>query len=406
MVVKNWKRTYALIWGGQLASVLTSSVAGFAVVFWMSLECRSAEVLAWAALASILPQSLLGPLVGVYVDRWNRRRTMIAADGAIALCTLAIALLFRSGAAELWHLYLLLACRSMGAAFHTPAMQASMPLLVPAEELPRVAGANQTIISLSNVAGPALGALLLNFTSIDNILMLDVAGAAIACTTLLFVAIPNPAPQRQKPHLWRELREGLAAVRAVRGMGTLFALAIGVIFFLRPVGVQFPLLTLEHFGGGSYEMSLIETVWGGGALIGSAIMGARLYRINHVMLICAMDIIVGVSIFISGILPPEAFMVFALLTAAEGIAGGVFNSTFIAVVQSRLESGVLGRVLACYYSIGMLPTAVGLLGTGFVAERFGLTAAFVASGAIIILISVAATLSPALRALGKKGGEE
>ncbi len=400
--MNNWKNIFAVIWSGQLVSVLTSAVVGYAMIFWMSLEMQSAEVLAWGAVASILPQSLLGPVIGVYVDRWSRRRTMILSDAAIAFCTLLMAALFWTGRAELWHIYLLMACRSAGSAFHMPAMQASMPLLAPAEQLPRIAGANQIIVSLSNIAGPALGALLLSFTSIANILMLDVAGALVACATLAAVRIPDPEPRKTRRNVLSELSEGLAAVGSVRGMAALFALSIAVIFFLRPVGVQFPLLTLEHFGGGKFEMSLIEIVWGGGALVGSAIMGARLYRIDRVMLICAMEMVVGASLLASGLLPAGAFFVFVLLTAAEGIAGGVFNATFISVVQSRLDSAVLGRVLACYYSIGMLPTAIGLLGTGFLADRFGLTAAFVGSGAAIVLIAIAASLTPSLRLLGRE----
>lgn len=149
-------------------------------------------MLALAAIAGMLPQSLLGPLVGVYVDRWDRKRTMILADSFIALCTLALTALFWLGAAGMWHIYILLACRSAGSAFHIPAMQASVPLLAPASQLTRIAGVNQIIASLSSIAGPALGALLINLTSIGNILLLDVAGAAIACISLLCVRIPNP----------------------------------------------------------------------------------------------------------------------------------------------------------------------------------------------------------------------
>ena len=78
--MENWKKTFGIIWSGQLASILSSSVVGYAIIFWMSIETGSAEVLALAASAGMLPQSLLGPVVGVYVDRWDRKRTMILAD--------------------------------------------------------------------------------------------------------------------------------------------------------------------------------------------------------------------------------------------------------------------------------------------------------------------------------------
>ncbi len=400
--MENWKKIFAVIWSGQLASVLSSSVVGYAIIFWMSLETGSAEVLAIAAIAGMLPQSLLGPLVGVYVDRWDRKRTMILADSFIALCTLGLAVLFWLGVAEMWHIYLLLACRSAGSAFHMPAMQASVPLLAPESQLTRIAGVNQIISSLSNIAGPALGALLLNLTSIGNILLLDVAGAAIACTSLLFVRIPNPERNTRQAGLRRELKEGFAAIGAVKGLGGLFTVAVIILFFIMPVGVLFPLMTLQHFGGGSYEMSLIEIVWGGGALTGGAIMGARIYKVNRVLLINVMNMLVGASFLLSGLLPPTAFVWFALLTASEGIAGGVFNASFIAVVQSRIDSAVLGRVLSLYFSFGLLPSALGLLGTGFLAQHVGLTNTFVISGSVIIAVAVAACFIPALMQLDRK----
>ena len=105
--MENWKKTFAVIWSGQLASILSSSVVAFAIIFWVSLETGSAQVLALAAIAGMLPQSLLGPLVGVYVDRWDRKWTMILADSFIALCTLLLAVLFWLGVARMWHIYVL-----------------------------------------------------------------------------------------------------------------------------------------------------------------------------------------------------------------------------------------------------------------------------------------------------------
>lgn len=400
--MKNWKKVFAVIWSGQLASILSSSVVGYSIIFWMSLETGSAEVLALAAIAGMLPQSLLGPFVGVYVDRWDRKRTMILADSFIALCTFALSVLFWLGIAHMWHIYLLLACRSAGSAFHMPAMQASVPLLAPAEQLTRIAGINQMISSLSNIAGPALGALLINLTSIGNILLLDVAGAAVACTSLLFVQIPNPVRSPLRPSLRREMKEGFAAIAAIRGLGWLFAVAITVLFFLMPVGVMFPLMTLQHFGGGTYEMSLIEIVWGGGALLGGAIMGARVYRVNRVLLINAMNMVVGLSFLLSGLLPATGFLFFAVLTVIEGVAGGVFNAAFIAVVQHRIDSAVLGRVLSLYFSLGLLPATLGLLGMGFLAEHVGLTLTFILSGSIIALIGLASCFVPVLIRLDRQ----
>ena len=378
--MESWKKTFAVIWSGQLASILSSEVVAYSIIFWMSLETGSAEVLALAAIAGMLPQSLLGPLVGVYVDRWDRKRTMILADSFIALCTLALTALFWLGAARMWHIYILLACRSAGSAFHIPAMQASVPLLAPASQLTRIAGVNQIIA----------------------ILLLDVAGAAIACISLLCVRIPNPARDAtRKPDLWREFREGFSAMHAIPGMGWLFTLAIVVWFFIMPVGVMFPLMTLQHFGGGAFEMSLIEIVWGGGALVGGAVMGARTYRVSRIVLVNLMYLVVGLSFALSGLLSPAGFLWFALFTAAAGISSSVFNASFVSVVQTRIEAGMLGRVMSLYRSFGLLPAALGLLGTGFLAENVGLTTTFVVAGTIIVAVGAAGFFIPSVMRLDR-----
>ena len=378
--MENWKKTFAVIWSGQLASILSSSVGAFAIIFWVSLETGSAQVLALAAIAGMLPQSLLGPLVGVYVDRWDRKWTMILADSFIALCTLLLAVLFWLDVARMWHIYVLLACRSIGSAFHTPAMQASVPLLAPKQQLTRIAGINQIISSLSNIIGPAFGALLINL-----------------------VRIPNPERSTaQKPSLWREFREGFGAMHAVPGMGWFFTLAVLVWFFIMPVGVMFPLMTLQHFGGGAYEMSLIEIVWGGGALIGGAVMGARTYRVNRIVLINLMYLTIGLLFAASGMLPPTAFALFAALSLIEGVTSSVFNSSFVSVIQSRIDAGVLGRVMSLYYSFGLLPSAIGLLGTGFLAEHVGLTTTFVIAGTVICCIGLVAFCIPSVMRLDRQ----
>lgn len=191
-------------------------------------------------------------------------------------------------------------------------------------------------------------------------------------------------------------------MHAVPGMGWFFTLAILVWFFIMPVGVMFPLMTLQHFGGNTYDMSLIEIVWGGGALIGGAIMGARVYRVNRIVLVNLMYLTIGMSFTISGLLPPTAFVWFAVLSAIEGITSSVFNSSFVSVVQTRIDAGVLGRVMSLYYSFGLLPSAIGLLGTGFLAEQVGLTTTFVIAGLVICTLGLTAFCIPSVMRLDRQ----
>lgn len=210
-----WKKKFILIWSGQLFSILSSAIVGYSVMFWLSIETQSAEVLAYAVLATLLPQALLGPVAGVYVDRWKRKLTMIAADSFVALCSFVLGGLFYLDMAELWLIYVLLALRSIGNAFHSPAMQAAIPMLAPESELMRIAGVNQALQSVSAIAGPALGALMITSLNMTTVMLFDVVGAIIACTTLAFVVIPDPVRNEEthKPGILHEMYEGWKEVQ-------------------------------------------------------------------------------------------------------------------------------------------------------------------------------------------------
>ena len=91
-----------------------------------------------------------------------------------------------------------------------------------------------------------------------------------------------------------------------------------------------------------------------------------------------------------------------LLTCIEGIAGGIFNASFVAVVQTRIDAGVLGRVMSLYYSFGLLPSAIGLLGTGFLAEQVGLTTTFVIAGLVICTLGLTAFCIPSVMRLDRQ----
>lgn len=387
----NWKRTFTIIWSGQFFSILTSSLVNFAIIIWLSLQTGSAEMLAWAAIAAMLPQSIIGPFTGALIDRGNRKLVMMLADTFIALCTLLLAILFWLDVAELWHIFALLALRSVGSAFHMPAMQASVPLLAPTDQLTRIAGINQIIASVSQIAGPALGAMLITIWDIEYVLIFDVAGALLAVTSLFFVHIPNPEKQNElERDILKEMKEGAMVVLRNRGLSFVFLYSTLVVFFIVPISVLFPLMTLDYFNGTEFQAGIIEAIWSVGALVGGAIMGVKVYKVNRVGLINWMHLLLGVAFLLSGLLSPTGFVWFAVLTGLSGITGAVYNSAFTGLIQTKIESTALGRVFSMYYTIALIPSMLGLIGIGFIADTIGLNNSFIISGIIIMIIGIVA----------------
>ncbi len=396
-----WKKKFAIIWSGQIFSTLSSMTVGYAVVFWLSIETRSAEVLAIATIASLLPQLLLGPFIGVLIDRWDRRSIMIFADLFVAACSAVMSVLFLIGNVDISLCYILLMLRSVGSAFHVPAMQASTPLLAPESELMRISGINQMIQSGSIIAGPPLAAFLISVFKIPHILIIDVIGAAIACTSLMLVSIPNPEKKENAPapHVLREMKEGFHEIYKRRGLFWLFIIGIAMWFFIFPISSLFPLLTLNYFKLGAYHVSVIEVAWGIGMLIGGAVLGIKKVKISEVLLINSTCIVLGLTIALSGRLPQSGFWVFMALTLLGGISLTVYSSAFMVVLQTTVEPSALGRVLSLYGSISLAPSIVGLVFTGFIADHIGVPNAFLGAGIFISILGVVSFLIPAIRAL-------
>jgi DHA3 family macrolide efflux protein-like MFS transporter len=395
----NWKRTFTIIWSGQFFSILTSSLVNFAIIIWLSLQTGSAEILAFAAIAGMLPQTVIGPFTGALIDRWNRKRIMMLADTFIALCTLILALLFWFDKAELWHIFALLALRSVGSSFHMPAMQASVPLLAPSDQLTRIAGINQIIASVSQIAGPALGAMMITIWDIEYVLIFDVAGALIAVSSLFFVNIPNPEKtENSERHFLKEMKEGAMVVLRNKGLSLVFLYSIIILFFIIPISVLFPLMTLDYFNGTEFQAGVIEAVWSVGALAGGAIMGVKVYNVNRVGLINWTYILLGMAFMGSGILSPNGYIWFAVLTGISGIAGAVYNSAFTGLVQNKIDPAALGRVFSTFYAVALIPSMIGLIGIGFIADTIGLNTSFIISGLVIILTGVIAFFTkPAMK---------
>lgn len=401
--MNHWKKKFIIIWSGQLFSILSSSIAQFAIVLWISIETGSAEVLVLATIAALLPQILIGPFAGVYVDRWNRKWTMIAADSFVALCSGLIALLFYLDIVELWHLYILIMLRSVGSAFHSPAMKSSIPMLAPESELTRIASVNQTIQAICNICGPVMGAALILNTNMSVVMILDVTGAILACTALLFVAIPNPKKRvASNSSVLKDMKEGFQIIRNNKGLSWVMVTEVLITFCVMPVVALLPLMTLKNFSGTLYQVSLVELFFGLGTLIGGILLGVWNPRIRRVIMINVSYIMLGVCFAVSGLLPSSAFLFYAALTIIQGIAIPFYSGPFTALLQTQIAPSFLGRAFSLFDSISLLPSVLGLLATGFFADTVGIASIFIICGVATIIIGGIALFIPAIMNLERK----
>ena len=135
---QNWALRFTPLWVGQALSLLGSQLVQFAIIWYLTRETNSATTLAIASMMGLLPQVLLSPFIGTWVDRGNRRLILIAADAIVAIATLVLAILFAAGSIQVGQIYIVLFIRAVASGFHQSAFGASVVLLVPKEHLARV----------------------------------------------------------------------------------------------------------------------------------------------------------------------------------------------------------------------------------------------------------------------------
>jgi DHA3 family macrolide efflux protein-like MFS transporter len=137
-------------------------------------------------------------------------------------------------------------------------------------------------------------------------------------------------------------------------------------------------------------------------LLGGSVLGIWKPNINKVVMINLMNIIIGITFSWSGWLTAAQFLFFAILTAVGGVAASLYNASFTTLIQEEIKPNMLGRVFSLYYSLIVIPSVVGLLCTGFIADFIGISQTFVILGLLISLVGVVSFFTPSLMKLGSK----
>ena len=394
-----WQIPFFTIWTGQQFSLVGSSVLQFALVWWLTQLTGSATVLAMATMMWVIPQVFLGPIVGAYVDRLNRRVVMIVADSLIALVALWLAYLFWADAMQVWHVYAALLVRAIGGLFHWSTMQASTSLMVPEEHLTRVAGLNQTMQGALNVIGPPLGALLLAVLPFENIMLMDVGTAAFAILPLFFVAIPQPErtlTKSEKPSVWSDVREGLRYVWGWPGLLAVSIMATILNFIMNPAFSLMPLLVTEHFKGDALQLGWLQSSWGIGLVLGGLLLSVwgGFRRRVYTSLVALM--LQGLGIMLIGLAPANAFWLAVAGMFVAGSMNALVNGPLFALLQAIVTPEIQGRVFTVVVSMSAAAFPLSLAVAGPVADAIGLRPWYVVGGIVCTLMGLGACFVPVI----------
>ncbi len=365
--------TFFAIFIGQVISLTGSGITRFALLIWAYALTQSALTVALLGFFTFLPLVLFSPVAGVLVDRWDRRRVMLLADGTAGLATLALLWAFTSGTLDLWGAFAYVGITGALDPFQTSAFSAAVTVLTKPEQRGRINGLRTAGFSLTRILAPALGAVMMSAGGLGLAIAVDLLTFLAAYSTLMLVRIPAPV-QTEAGQVgrgsWRgEFNGALMWLRAHRGLLYLMFIMVGVNFTasLTYLGIM-PTMILARTGGDEGVLALVQATIGIAALVGSVavvvfITRARLlvwFVVSGALSFLFGDLLMGVSQSVTG------WLVAACVT--EFFVPFMFNAQRT-LIANKVPPDLQGRVFAIDATLRESMIPFGYLIAGVLADR-------------------------------------
>ncbi|AEB74041.1 MFS transporter [Lentilactobacillus buchneri] len=396
----HWRRNIYLFLTSQFLTGITSMIVQYAIIWYLTKETGSATILSIATILGMLPMALLSPFVGPLVDRWNKKALLIVPDVVAAI--FAIILSVSGGVFHvfpIWLIFVSLLMRSIAQTFQMPTIQSVMPTMVPDKELTKLNGQLGMVQSANMIIAPALGAFLFAIIPLQYLILLDVLGAILGISILIWVQIPNNEKIDAALHMLHNTKLGVQQLMHNKGLW--YITITGAVFTLlyMPAASMYPLMTMKYFQGTVGQAGFIEALYSGGMLVGGAIIGIWGNWSDRMKPVIIAFFLVGIPTGLSGLLPGNqtGFMWFAILNVVEGIATPFFNTLLMAMIQQSYPPQQLGRVLGVLNSLMSLTGPIGLIFAGPLADALGVEMLFVIAGIGTVICGIFALMIPIMR---------
>jgi DHA3 family macrolide efflux protein-like MFS transporter len=404
----HWLRHVVTFLGGQTVTLFGSMLVQYTVFWYLAITFQSGVTMTLAAVFGFLPQAIVSVFAGVWADRTNRKWLIMGADAAIALSTLALALILLAGYAEPWVIFATLAIRSAGAGVQTPAVSALIPQITPPAQLMRVNGILGSLQSgLMLLAPPIAGAIYaLSTTGSEGspltlvpIFAIDIVTAIIGIGLLATIPVVSIRAAGVTTGYFDDLVEGVRYVGThafVRWLLLLFA----IIFLLTVAPSNLtPLMLVRSFPSGEQgnvvNLALLEMSFSVGMVLGVILVAAVASGWDRIRLIAGSSLVFGVLSIGLGLAP--SLPVFFAIMLVIGLAVPFFSTPSMTLLQETVEPERQGRVFGFVGIVMAVSMPVGMLVFGPLADAVPVETILVAAGLLTFLVVGVAIGSPAGR---------
>ncbi|PWU01860.1 MAG: MFS transporter [Terriglobia bacterium] len=392
-------RNYRLFFSGQTVSLIGTWMTRIATSWLVYRLTDSPVLLGVVSFAGQVPAFFLGPLAGVWVDRWDRHRTLIVTQVLSMMQSFLLAVLALRNVITIWEIVLLSLAQGLISAFEMPARQSFVIQMVDRrEDLGNAIALNSSMVNGTRLIGPAIAGGVIAAVGEGWCFLLDGVSYIAVIGSLLAMKITVPQARAEARHILEELYEGWRYVIDTVPIRSILLLLALVSLVGMPYTVLMPIFASDILHGGAHTLGFLMAASGVGAFASAISLTLRKSIVGLGRMIGIAAAVFGAALIAFAL--SRSLWLSLLLVPLTGFGMMQQMAASNTILQTIVADDKRGRVMSFYTMafIGMAP--FGSLLAGFVAARFGAPATLLLGGVVCLAGSLwYARQLPAIRRL-------
>jgi MFS family permease len=377
---------FALFVGGQVFALVGYWIQQIALAWLVYRLTGSATLLGVLGFAANLPVLLLAPFAGMWSDRFNRHRMMLATQILEMLQAITLTALAFSGAIQVWHIIMLTAFLGMCVAVELPVRHAYLLELVGGkEDLPNAVATTSLVANCGRLIGPVVAGVLISRYSEATCFLINALTYIAVLATFAFIRVKPHQRAASHPPLWRGLGEGIEYAWRVIPIRLLLALLAAVALTAAPYGTLMPAIVHEIFAGDAQTLGFLVGAAGMGAVAGTLVLSMRRNVRGLLRFILLAALVVGVALVMLSL--SRWLPLSLVLMSVIGFGILVVTVSTNMILQTIVDDDKRGRVMSLYTVAFLGVAPLGALLAGMFADRIGATTVVLIGGICCVLIA-------------------
>ena len=378
-------RDFRIMWLGACVSTIGTFVQQFAQSWLVYDLTKDPFYLGLDLFLGQLPIILFSLVGGVFADRLDRKKMLLASQYIQMICAFVLTILFATHAVKVWHILTLSFFVGVGQSFGGPAYSALLPTLVDPEDLANAISMNSIQFNLARIIGPTLGGLAYTVFGATWCFALNGLSYVAVIVSLFVIKVQFTAPKTQTS-VFKSMKEGLHFIRDREGLAPLVVLAFCTTLFGFSLSGFLPVIvrTIFHRGPGTYELLLVFS--GAGSICGALLVAAmeKLKGQGRLAVIALFALGLATAGFaVSKWLPISCILIFLAGTAVMASA-----SLMLSLVQLIVVDSMRGRVMSVYNLAFRAGIPLGALILGKLIPILGISIAIAGFGFCLVAVAI------------------